>query len=339
MHWRRLFMTGSYKIKKIIDLALIGILLSVSITGLFANFYYNALHFICIFFGASALMAFILLEIIKRTIYLKILNLTSSILYLLMVIGSLVELSFEGYSIIFIILIVTFASLKTISETLDLILFGKDYKKEEKGKIRIALSIFFSLFLFFFLFVVNLFSRILFYISISDNFSAFWIQSFTLFIFLPITIVLLIITIVLELISLRKKNKKDGLLFILFTLIFCSMVIPSSLLTSKSTAREYGYFTIEKWKKAECPQRKYLMISFLKQYDVVGWNNEELIEYINSPTTIEDLSNLECSYLYKVEEIEYSDNRYQVEYVCFDFSEELKIVNVRNDFRYESKAL
>ena len=330
-------MIGSLKIKNIIDLVLTGLLLSFSVVGLFANFYYSALRFVYAVFGAGVLITFTFFKIFKRTIYSKILNLTSSIFYLLMTIGLLVELSLENNDIILIILVVTFAFLKTISGILDLIIFKNKYKQEEKIKRLIALSIFLPLFLFFFFFDIYFFSRAFFYTSISDNFSAFLFQVLALFIFLPIAIVLLIITIILEFISL-KKYKKRGLPILLFTLIVCSLIIPLSLVTSRIIAREYSYFTVEKWKEAECPQRKYLMISFLKQHNVIGWDNEELVEYIDQPTMVENLSNLECAYLYKVEEIEYSDNRCQIEYICFDFSEELKIIKVHNDFRNEPKT-
>lgn len=90
--------------------------------------------------------------------------------------------------------------------------------------------------------------------------------------------------LVIAIILFVKSGKKKGLLALIASLAIVPLLIigPGAIITTINFSH-YATFTVEKWESADADYRGLLIYSFEKQYDVIGWTESEVKDYLGEP--------------------------------------------------------
>ena len=323
---------------KIIDFTLTFLIIVLSIIGISINFYYEALRYIFILVVAITSFSLFVLSLKReKAFYIKIANIALLTFLLVFCLYHLfVGLLVEKKNVVIDSIINFLLLLGLIVNIIELICLRRNNTSDEKiKKLFLALSVLSSISLISFLFFIYLLSNENYYLVSYRSFDAGAYQIIGLVFILPLSVLTFLASLVIILII---KNEKwiNKLMPIIFILSSCFIMFLPSYFVSNSMGKEYSFFTIEKWEKATCPRRKYMMKNFLHQYDVMGWDNNELITYLGNPDKNELSTENEYTYLYKLEVIEYSNgSKYQVEYAHFDFVSNVITNRVHFEIHYE----
>lgn len=284
-------------------------------------------------------ITFLLIERFKK---INIFNLVTFILAFLNIVFAIINLLLfiEAKTNLVIILIFLFVSFMFfVLKLLDFVSLKRNKAKDENHNWKLTVS-FSVLLVSFYAFIYDLFLLFTWrYYLRFDSSDGFFYETIGKILFLPISGVLFISSLVFLLTHIFKVADRKINYFIPLIVItsIWSLYAIIALPSTNAMAKEYSYFTVEKWEKANCPQRKYLIKDFFHQYDVNGWSKDKMTNYLGLPDKIENPELYSYAYLYKLEEIKYNNgNNKQIEYELICFSDEEMVAHFYSEIRYEN---